>query len=102
MHYYENGEDDDKVIVASMYTGGYDWSAFALFRDGAGRLYTATDSGCSCNSPLDYKPDYEPVDSIHAAIAQARAMVPTDKQAYYYDYYSEADFESFKKEALEA
>lgn len=40
--------------VAELNTGGYDWSAVGVWRQkDTGRLYWATDSGCSCFAPWD-------------------------------------------------
>lgn len=94
-------KDDGKVMIASMGTGGYDWSTFALFRDEAGRLYTASDSGCSCNGPWEDYPDYSPVDSVQAAIDIARSYLPKSNE-YGYDYYTQSDVDGFIQEALEA
>jgi len=101
--YSDIDEEDDKEMIASMETGGYSWSAFGLFKDEAGRLYVASDSGCSCNWAWSYPPDFEPVESVQEAIKQARAMLPEQgKQQYYYDYYSQSDVDGFVQEALNA
>ena len=104
-YYNDNSDqrDDGKEMIASMSTGGYDWSAFGLFRDEAGRLYTASDGGCSCNGPWEYYPDYTPVDSIQAAIQVARSFLPEPgTENRYYDYYSQSDVDQFIAEALAA
>lgn len=71
--------------------GDYDWRYFALFRDESGRLFTDSDSGCSCNSPFDRGHNYEPVESIQLAIQRANN--------YWGDLSAEAI--DFAREALE-
>lgn len=46
----------DKTLVweTDDFGGGYEWSQFGVFRDGEGRLFTASDSGCSCNYPWEF------------------------------------------------
>lgn len=90
-----------KELVASMYTGGYDWGSFGLFRDSAGRLFTAEDGGCSCNGPWEDPEylDFQPVDNVQDAMKRARAKVGNPDSSW--DTYDESDYESFVKEALE-
>lgn len=41
-------------LVAEVYCGGYAWGIACVWRDKAtGRLYGATDEGCSCYGPWD-------------------------------------------------
>lgn len=85
-------ESDDKVLIADSWNGGgYDWATFALFMDAAGRLYVASDSGCSCNSAWDHLPDYNPVASVQEAISLVRNWTNDDSEV-----------EKFTREALEA
>lgn len=88
---YDNYTYWGKEKIADGYGGdGYDWNVFALFRDQAGRLYTARDAGCSCNSAWEYEPDFSPVDSVQEAIRRAS------------DYFGDdpTSLDEFKKEAL--
>lgn len=66
--------------VASAYNGCYDWSYFGLLKDSAGRLFTASDSGCSCNSPLDMfgRSDLNPVPSYQEAIKRCSEYGDTE------------------------
>lgn len=86
----------DKVLLADMEWNSYDWHIFGLFRDDAGRLYTAEDSGCSCNSPWEDEEylDFSPVANVQEALQRARRVVDYDSA------FSTADYEAFAKEAL--
>lgn len=80
--YSTNGGSDDKVILDSMYDGGgdYDWAYGAVLEDPAGRRYVYSDSGCSCNGPWEYEPDYTLVGTAQEAIDAGRWWDDTDKE----------------------
>lgn len=53
-HFYYDPAGAGLEIVAEIYDGGYDWSAFVVFRKlDDGTLLWGTDSGCSCYGPFD-------------------------------------------------
>lgn len=85
-----------KTLVAELGAWDYDWSVMGLFSDEAGRLYVATDRGCSCNSPWEYPGDidFTPVASIHEALAKGREFVDEDYLA------TQTDYAAFEKEVL--
>ena len=56
----------------------YEWDVFALLRGSDGLLYTASDSGCSCNWFGDNDLHVEPVKSWQEAAAQAQKWYGTD------------------------
>jgi hypothetical protein len=65
----------NKTRIAEVGDWDYSWSLFAVFADDGGRLYSVTDSGCSCYSPYEFEEDldWKPLGSIHDAIKEARA-----------------------------
>lgn len=90
----------DKTLLAQMGHWSYDWAVFGLFRDEAGRLYTAEDSGCSCNGEWETPEyiDFNPVSTVVAAINRARKLRDANQDSYVS--YSHEEFESFKQQAL--
>ncbi|WP_062077758.1 DUF7574 domain-containing protein [Demequina globuliformis] len=66
--------DGKELVIEVDPGGGYDWSVFGVFVDASGRYFTATDAGCSCNSPWDTADhiDFEPVAAVSDAERKAR------------------------------
>lgn len=68
-----SGDDKTLILEVDYDDEDYRWHVFGVFQGADGRLYTATDGGCSCNYAWDTPPDLTPVASLAEAEVQARA-----------------------------
>lgn len=71
--YYQPGHFGLEIVGEAERPSWHDFDKFAVWRDAAGALYYASDSGCSCPSPFENFTSLS--DLTKATVAEAHAAL---------------------------